>query len=67
VFIEGRLQLETWEDKQTGQKRSRLRVISENLQLLGNKEDGGVPAAPATPSKRSTERPGVPDFDEAPF
>ena len=65
VFIEGRLHLDTWEDKQTGQKRSRLRVIGENLQLLGNKEDGGTPI----PSKQSTERPGVPepDFDDAPF
>src|SRR5260221_12360749 len=35
VFIEGRLQLDTWEDKQTGQKRSRLRVVGENMQLLG--------------------------------
>jgi single-strand DNA-binding protein len=65
AFVEGRLHLDTWEDKQTGQKRSRLRVIGENLQLLGNKEDGGTPI----PSKQSTERPGVPepDFDDAPF
>jgi single-strand DNA-binding protein len=35
VFIEGRLQLDTWEDKQTNQKRFRLRVIGERLQLLG--------------------------------
>jgi single-strand DNA-binding protein len=38
VFIEGRLQLDTWDDKQTGQKRSKLRVVGESLQLLGNKE-----------------------------
>ena len=65
ILIEGRLRYDTWEDKQTGQKRSRLRVIGENLQLLGNKEDGGTPI----PSKQSTERPGVPepDFDDAPF
>jgi single-strand DNA-binding protein len=35
VFIEGRLQLDSWDDKQTGQKRSRLRVVAEGLQLLG--------------------------------
>ena len=39
VFIEGRLQLGTWDDKQTGQKRSRLRVVAENLQLLGSRQD----------------------------
>jgi single-strand DNA-binding protein len=49
VFIEGRLQLDTWEDKQSGQKRSRLRVVGENMQLLGSKEGAGSPSlrAPA--------------------
>jgi single stranded DNA-binding protein len=65
VFIEGRLQLDTWEDKQSGQKRSRLRVVCENMQLLGHKEDGGAPAQQAggAPSRRPTERPGVPEPD----
>lgn len=40
VFIEGRLQMDTWEDKQTGQKRSRIRIVAENLQLLGGRSDG---------------------------
>lgn len=35
VFIEGRLQQDTWEDKQTGQRRSRIRIVAENMQLLG--------------------------------
>lgn len=39
VLLEGRLQLEQWEDKQTGQKRSKLRVIIEDLQLT--KKSGG--------------------------
>jgi single-strand DNA-binding protein len=34
VFIEGRLQLDTWDDQQTGQKRSRLKVIGEHLEFL---------------------------------
>ena len=38
VFIEGRLQMDTWEDKQTGQRRSRIRMIAENLQLLGGRD-----------------------------
>jgi single-strand DNA-binding protein len=40
VFIEGRLQLDTWDDKQSGQKRSKLRVVGENFQLLGSREGG---------------------------
>ena len=41
VFIEGRLQLDTWDDKQSGQKRSKLRVIGETMQLLGGRPGGG--------------------------
>src|SRR3954469_14673093 len=41
VFIEGRLKLDTWDDKQTGQKRSKLRVIGETMQLLGSRPSGG--------------------------
>jgi single-strand DNA-binding protein len=39
LFVEGRLQMDTWEDKQTGQKRSKLRVVADNLQFL---ESGGA-------------------------
>ncbi len=41
LYVEGRLQLDTWDDKQTGAKRSKLKVIGENIQLLGSREDGG--------------------------
>lgn len=40
VFIEGRLQQDTWEDKQTGQRRSKIRIVAENMQLLGSREGG---------------------------
>jgi single-strand DNA-binding protein len=42
VFIEGRLQLDSWEDKQTGQKRNRLRVVGENMQMVGAPRGEGV-------------------------
>lgn len=35
AYIEGRLQLDSWDDKQSGQKRTKLKVVGENLQLLG--------------------------------
>lgn len=41
VFIEGRLQMDTWEDKQTGQKRSRIKVVGENMQFVDSRRDGG--------------------------
>ncbi len=34
VYIEGRLQLDSWEDKTSGQKRNKLRVVGEDYQLL---------------------------------
>ncbi|MES2476742.1 MAG: single-stranded DNA-binding protein [Verrucomicrobiota bacterium] len=40
-YIEGRLQLDSWDDKATGQKRSKLKVVGETLQLLGAKPSGG--------------------------
>lgn len=45
IYVEGRLQMDTWDDKTTGQKRSKLKVIGENLQFLpdgrGNAGNGG--------------------------
>ncbi len=41
LYVEGRLQLDSWEDKTTGQQRSRLKVVGENFQFLGSRDDGG--------------------------
>ncbi|MBL9140251.1 MAG: single-stranded DNA-binding protein [Phycisphaerae bacterium] len=40
LFVEGRLKLDTWEDKD-GQKRSKMRVVIENFQFLGSGQGGG--------------------------
>jgi single-strand DNA-binding protein len=46
VLIEGRLQLDTWKDKDSGANRSKLKVIGESMQLLGGgkKSDDQTPA-----------------------
>ncbi len=41
VFIEGRLQLDTWDDKTSGQKRSKLKVVGEGMQLIGSRDAAG--------------------------
>lgn len=41
VLIEGRLQLDTWDDKESGKKRSKLRVVGEQMQMLGSRGEGG--------------------------
>lgn len=43
VLIEGRLQTDSWDDKETGQKRSKLRVVCENMTMLGSRSEGGGP------------------------
>lgn len=40
VLIEGRLKLDQWEDKQSGQKRSKLKVVADKMQMLGSKKSG---------------------------
>jgi single-strand DNA-binding protein len=37
ILIEGRLRLDQWEDKQSGQPRSRLGVVVENFQFVGGR------------------------------
>ena len=81
VFIEGRLQMDSWEDKQTGQKRTKLRVIGETMQLLGSRPSGSGAGSNAESSDearqaRSGGTPSAPpkaaaaaepDDDEIPF
>ena len=74
VFIEGRLQMDSWDDKQTGQKRTKLRVIGETMQLLGRPPGaGGGEGDEARSSRGKTNPPpkaaeaAGPDDDEIPF
>ena len=68
-LIEGRLQLDQWEDKETGQKRSKLKVVGETLQLLGSRGDGGggggggysqTPQREAQPQQQAAPAPASP-------
>ena len=44
LFVEGRLRLDQWEDKNTKEKRSRMKVVLENFQFLGGgRGEGGAP------------------------
>src|SRR5436189_1230664 len=77
LFVEGRLQLDTWDDKQSGQKRSKLKVIGENMQMLGSpraaaggsgEENGGGRATTPPPrAAAATAAAAEPDDDEIPF
>ncbi len=43
LFVEGRLKLDQWEDKTSGQKRSKMKVVLENFQFLGSGQRDGAP------------------------
>lgn len=51
VLIEGRLQLDSWEDKETREKRYKLKVVGENLQMLGGKGDRQQPEQTQQPQE----------------
>jgi single-strand DNA-binding protein len=68
VMVVGRLQLDTWADKETGQHRSKLRVVGEEIQFLGSPpgnrgddDDGQYsPAEPRQPQYAAPQRPTRP-------
>lgn len=73
-FVEGRLRLDSWEDKQSGARRSKLKVVADNVQFLGGRGEGGpseggapAPAPAAERPAPSQEAPPAYDDDEPPF
>ena len=54
LYVEGRLKLDQWEDKQTGAKRSKLKVVGEQVQFLGGGKSAEGQSAPAA------QRPAAP-------
>ena len=78
ILIEGRLRYDTWEDKQTNQKKSKLGVVLENFQFLDSGRGGDAADAPARasgPAKSSApaeapepvEGEAPPEHDDVPF
>ncbi|MGI8601448.1 MAG: single-stranded DNA-binding protein [Verrucomicrobiales bacterium] len=71
LFVEGRLQLDSWDDRQTGKKVYKLRVIGENFQFLGSPRDstdseGGV-SRPAAGKPTGATAPAAADEPAAGF
>ncbi len=65
IYVEGRLKQDTWDDKATGQKRSKMKVVVETMQLLGSREGGEkAPERPAT-RPAAPKKPTDPELDPA--
>jgi single-strand DNA-binding protein len=75
ILVEGRLKLDQWDDKQTGQKRSRLGVVLEGFQFLDSgRGDGGggrgtssPPPGPSAPPNGPEPEGPAPEEDDVPF
>jgi single-strand DNA-binding protein len=62
AFFVGRLGLDQWEDKQTGQKRSKIKIIGEEIEFLGSRQssDEDRSQRPASGSRQDQRRPSGP-------
>src|SRR5271170_7755743 len=59
ILVEGRLKLDTWEDKNTHQKQSKLKVHLESFSFIDSKgPEGGAPSSPDAP-RRPAAAPGA--------
>jgi len=60
VLVEGRMDVDQWQDRQSGAKRSRMKVVAENVQFLRIKrpDDNPVPDPPSSAAEASPEQPG---------
>ena len=82
VYVEGRLQTRSWDDRNTGEKRYKTEVICETFQMLGQRggdfdsqgTGGGYSASPAQPSSGGGGASydeggygGEPEEDDIPF
>lgn len=73
ILIEGRLRYDTWEDKQSGQKKSKLGVVLESFQFMdsgGARSEGGPRAAapaPAAPAAEALDTEPPHEGDDVPF
>jgi len=79
LLVEGRLKQDTWEDKNTKQKQSKLKVVLESFSFIdSNRGDSGggsaeaprsrpAPAAAAAPAPEGGEADAPPEGDDVPF
>jgi single-strand DNA-binding protein len=63
LLVEGRLRLDQWDDKQTGQKRSRLGVVLEGFQFLGGGQRSDAPGGAPAPRPQRPAAAAAPEAD----
>jgi single-strand DNA-binding protein len=61
VYVEGRIQTRSWDDKKTGEKKYKTEIVAERVQFLGGKGEGGERS-----SSRPKPQPRTPDVGDLP-
>ena len=61
LYVEGRLRLDQWEDKNTKEKRSRMKVVLEQFQFLGDSRGGGAGGGGSAPSEPGIDQTASPE------
>ncbi len=71
VLIQGRLRQDSWDDKETGKKRSKVEVVANDVTFLdGPNGDGGgnsAPAAAASTNSKKSDDVVIEDIDDKPI
>jgi single-strand DNA-binding protein len=75
VYIEGSIRTDSWDDKETGQKKYRTEIVAQNMKMLERKSDeegggsysGGGNYASSRKAAGPTPAPDLEDDDEVPF
>lgn len=74
IVVGGKLKVDSWNDRETGAKRSKMLVLIQNLELTGGKQSDNAQSRPPAPQaqpvsgyeQQDTGRP-MDDYDEIPF
>jgi single-strand DNA-binding protein len=65
IFVQGRLRYDSWDDKQSGAKRSKLTVVVEQFQFVGGRDGQGSYPGAAAETDKGESRP-TPSRDDKP-
>jgi single-strand DNA-binding protein len=69
LYIEGKIQTRSWDDKETGAKRYRTEIIVNDISLLSGRDDGGGPynrsAGSSKPASEDQRHPAGDDYAQS--
>lgn len=66
VLVQGRLRQDSWDDKETGKKRSRVEVTATDVTFLDGPSDGAS-AGSSAPARQTTKEAVVEEIDDKPI